>query len=99
MNVPTAAAEGASCARTKVLIVDDSPMMRRLLADIVNGAGDMRVVGRYQTYFGDMSNERAGFAGVTAGLTLPTGATDIANGTGALAERSLQPELRRVVVD
>lgn len=53
--------------------------------------GDMRVVGRYQTYFGDMSNERAGFAGVTAGLTLPTGATDIANGTGALAERSLQP--------
>lgn len=40
-----AAAEGTSAGRTKVLIVDDSPMMRRLLADIVNGAGDMRVVG------------------------------------------------------
>jgi two-component system chemotaxis response regulator CheB len=45
MNAPTAAAEDAACARTKVLIVDDSPTMRRLLADIVNGAADMRVVG------------------------------------------------------
>ncbi len=42
------AAEGAMDAmgcRTKVLIVDDSPVMRRLLADIINKAGDMRVVG------------------------------------------------------
>lgn len=53
--------------------------------------GDIRVIGRYQTYFGEMSGERAGFAGVTAGFTLPTGATDISNGTGAVAERSLQP--------
>ena len=42
-------------------------------------------------YFGGTADERPGFAGVTAGLTLPTGATDINNGTGALAERSLQP--------
>ncbi len=53
--------------------------------------GDVRVTGRWQTYFGDAAGERAGFAGATAGLTLPTGATDITNGTGAPAERSLQP--------
>jgi len=53
--------------------------------------GDIRVQGRYQTYFGQPTNERAGFAGATFGLVLPTGATDIANGAGALAERSLQP--------
>ena len=42
------AAEGAMDAagcRTKVLIVDDSPLMRRLLTDIIDKAGDMRVVG------------------------------------------------------
>ncbi|MFO1397608.1 MAG: hypothetical protein U1F48_11155 [Burkholderiales bacterium] len=53
--------------------------------------GDMRVMGRYQAYFGAAAGERAGFAGGTAGFTLPTGATDITNGTGAPAERSLQP--------
>lgn len=45
MSAPTAAAEGTAAGRTKVLIVDDSPMMRRMLTDIVNGAGDMCVVG------------------------------------------------------
>ena len=45
MSVPTDAAEQAQGARTKVLIVDDSPTMRRLLTDIVNAASDMRVVG------------------------------------------------------
>jgi two-component system chemotaxis response regulator CheB len=45
MSAPTAAAEGRPAGKTKVLIVDDSPMMRRMLIDIVNGAGDMRVVG------------------------------------------------------
>ena len=53
--------------------------------------GDIRVQGRYQTYFGEVTAERAGFAGVTAGLVLPTGATDITNGAGTPAERSLQP--------
>lgn len=53
--------------------------------------GDLRVQGRYQTYFGQPTAERAGFAGVTFGLVLPTGATDITNGEGAAAERSLQP--------
>jgi two-component system chemotaxis response regulator CheB len=45
MSGPSAAAERAPGAKTKVLIVDDSPVMRRLLSDIVNTAGDMRVVG------------------------------------------------------
>ena len=53
--------------------------------------GDIRVQGRYQTYFGEPTADRAGFAGATFGLVLPTGATDITNGDGELAERSLQP--------
>jgi len=53
--------------------------------------GDVRVQGRYQAYFGQATAERAGFAGVTFGLVLPSGATDITNGEGAVAERSLQP--------
>jgi hypothetical protein len=53
--------------------------------------GDIRVQGRYQTYFGEQTMERAGFAGATFGVILPTGATDIANGDGETAERSLQP--------
>ena len=44
--------------------------------------GDIRVQGRYQTYFGEVTAERAGFAGATFGLVLPTGATDITNGDG-----------------
>ncbi|PKO70112.1 MAG: chemotaxis response regulator protein-glutamate methylesterase [Betaproteobacteria bacterium HGW-Betaproteobacteria-14] len=43
MRAPPPAAERA--LKTKVLIVDDSPMMRRLLSDIVNAAADMHVVG------------------------------------------------------
>jgi Putative MetA-pathway of phenol degradation len=53
--------------------------------------GDMRIQGRYQTYFGEITADRAGFAGATLGLVLPTGATNITNGEGAVAERSLQP--------
>lgn len=53
--------------------------------------GDIRIQGRYQTHFGEATAERAGFAGATLGLVLPTGATDVANGEGAVAERSLQP--------
>ena len=53
--------------------------------------GDLRVQGRYQTYFGEATADRAGFAGATFGLVLPTGATDITNGAGDVAERSLQP--------
>ncbi len=61
MNAPTAAqgvfrvqanprpqgtaAEKVAGARTKVFIVDDSPLMRRMLTDIVNAAEDMQVVG------------------------------------------------------
>ena len=33
--------------------------------------GDMRVQGRYQTYFGEPTGDRAGFAGATFGLVLP----------------------------
>lgn len=45
MSARSAAAEQTTDARTKVLIVDDSPLMRRMLTDIVNAAADMRVVG------------------------------------------------------
>ncbi len=41
--------------------------------------------------WGQTTAERAGFAGATFGLTLPTGKTDVANGEGEVAERSLQP--------
>ncbi len=44
MNVPHAAGQSPD-ARTKVLVVDDSPVMRRLLTDIINAATDMHVVG------------------------------------------------------
>jgi hypothetical protein len=58
-----------------------------------SGLGDMRVVGRYQfsPTTTDPQATRVGFAGVTGGLKLPTGRTTVANGEGAVAERTLQP--------
>lgn len=53
--------------------------------------GDVRVQGRWQTVLDATSMERASFAGATFGLKLPTGRTDVANGEGDVAERSLQP--------
>ena len=52
--------------------------------------GDMRVTGRYQQSLpGPDTAPRT--AGVSFGLKLPTGKTDVANDQGALAERGLQP--------
>lgn len=52
--------------------------------------GDVRVVGRYQLpVLGDPMRPASG--GLLFGLKLPTGQTDVANGAGAVAERSLQP--------
>jgi hypothetical protein len=53
--------------------------------------GDVRVQGRWQTVIDSANTERAAFAGATFGLKLPTGKTDVANGDGEIAERSLQP--------
>jgi hypothetical protein len=49
--------------------------------------GDVRVTGRFQQ---PVADGRA-TAGVIFGLKLPTGRTNVANGDGELAERSLQP--------
>jgi hypothetical protein len=48
--------------------------------------GDLRAVGRYRFLATPSAN-----AGVQFGLVLPTGVTDVANGQGVVAERSLQP--------
>jgi hypothetical protein len=53
--------------------------------------GDIRVQGRWQVVVDPTSMERASFVGATFGLKLPTGRTDVANGEGEVAERSLQP--------
>jgi len=53
--------------------------------------GDIRVQGRWQSDFAQVGADRAGFVGTTFGLTLPTGKTDVTNGEGEVAERSLQP--------
>ena len=50
--------------------------------------GDVRVIGRYQ-FAGIPEQDYA--AGVQFGLKLPTGSTNVRNGDGALAERTLQP--------
>jgi hypothetical protein len=52
--------------------------------------GDIRVVGRYQL-LGVTDPVAPSNGGLTFGLKLPTGKTDVANGDGDLAERSLQP--------
>jgi hypothetical protein len=51
-------------------------------------AGDLRLVGRYQQPWGDAPGTSAG---VTFGVKLPTGRTNVANDEGEVAERSLQP--------
>jgi hypothetical protein len=52
--------------------------------------GDVRVLGGYQLpYVGDPT--RPASAGITFGLKLPTGKTNVANAEGEVAERSLQP--------
>lgn len=58
----------------------------------LNGIGDVRLTARYQRVADeDARAGTLGFAGVVAGLKLPTGSTSIANAQGAVAERSLQP--------
>jgi len=53
--------------------------------------GDTRVAGRYQLSFDNSDAIRLSFAGLIAGLKLPTGKTDVTNSEGEVAERSLQP--------
>jgi len=53
--------------------------------------GDMRISGRYQSSFEDSEQLRLSYAGLIAGLKLPTGKTDVANSDGEVAERTLQP--------
>ncbi len=53
--------------------------------------GDVRVTGRYQRAFDTADAQRLSFVGLIAGVKLPTGKTDVANGEGEVAERTLQP--------
>lgn len=54
--------------------------------------GDIRLIMRYQLPAGESAaTSTLSFAGFTAGLKLPTGKIDIANGEGDVAERTLQP--------
>lgn len=52
--------------------------------------GDIRVTGRYQTTL-NTSGDGIPVAGMTFGLKLPTGRTNVTNAAGELAERTLQP--------
>lgn len=52
--------------------------------------GDVRLSGRYQRAAG-RDGAQAAIAGISFGLKLPTGRTDVTSGDGARAERSLQP--------
>ena len=55
-------------------------------------AGDARIIGRYRlATFEDRDTPKLGTVGFNFGLKLPTGRTDVRNGSGDLAERSLQP--------
>jgi hypothetical protein len=53
--------------------------------------GDLRVIGRRQWRGESVEAQRLDFYGVQFGAKLPTGAQDVRNGSGDLAERSLQP--------
>jgi len=53
--------------------------------------GDVRVLGRRQWLSENRDAPRLDFYGVTFGLKLPTGATDLRNAQNQLAERTLQP--------
>ena len=53
--------------------------------------GDMRVVGRRQWTSENRDQLTLDTYGVNFGLKLPTGATDVRNSAGSLAERTLQP--------
>ncbi|HWI81697.1 transporter [Ramlibacter sp.] len=53
--------------------------------------GDLRVTGRYQATLPAATDGGARTVGAIFGLKLPTGRTNIANGAGDVAERSLQP--------
>ena len=53
--------------------------------------GDVRVLGRRQWSSENREALRIDSYGVTFGLKLPTGATDVRNADGDLAERALQP--------
>ena len=52
--------------------------------------GDLRVIGRYQAPW-DEQEQGPASAGISFGLKLPTGRTNVANAEGGVAERSLQP--------
>lgn len=53
--------------------------------------GDVRVSGRFQTSFEDSEKLRLSYAGLIAGMKLPTGKTNVTNEDGDVAERTLQP--------
>lgn len=53
--------------------------------------GDMQVLGRRQWMTENTATQTLSFYGINFGLKLPTGAFDVRNDGGALAERSLQP--------
>jgi hypothetical protein len=53
--------------------------------------GDIRIAGRYQLPVGKPDPAQAQTVGLVLGLKLPTGKTDVTNGEGEPAERSLQP--------
>jgi len=52
--------------------------------------GDLRVTGRHQRFL-EGSDAAPRMLGLFLGLKLPTGQTDVSNGAGEVAERSLQP--------
>jgi hypothetical protein len=53
--------------------------------------GDIRVTARYQRVLEAPNALTLSYVGLIGGLKLPTGKTDVTNGEGAVAERTLQP--------